>query len=193
MSQGLIPVEGSARLQAPELASPFPLIDQLPAMLAEDPFLQRMMPALDSVIAPVIAVMDCFEAYLDPWTAPMDMVQFVGSWMLSQQLEEDESESARRARVATAAQRYRFGGTTKCIEDTLVPREARRVRITDSGGVIVSEVATDRAQWPAPLPAQVLVEFEPLDHHDSTAIERVRRIVRRIVPAHVAVEVVDSL
>ena len=73
----------SNRRLIPGLGTPFPLIDQLPAILAEDEFLQRMLPALDEVLAPIVNVLDSFDSYLDPWIAPTDMVRYLGSWVLA--------------------------------------------------------------------------------------------------------------
>ncbi len=53
------------------LPSPRPIGALLPAVLQEDEFCQRMMGALDEVLAPLFTTLDCFDSYLDPgWPRP---------------------------------------------------------------------------------------------------------------------------
>lgn len=164
------------------LRTPFPLINAVPPMLAEDAFVQRMLPGLDEVIAPIISTMDCFPAYLDPGTAPMDMVRYVASWLFPQ-IDEEWGEDALRHSLATAVSRSGWRGTARGLEMALVPYEASSVTIEDSGGVSVSSTASDPADWPDAPEARVTVKFTPAGS-DPEDVERVAKVIRTLVPAH---------
>ena len=65
-------------------------------MLAEDPVVQLLLGALDEVLAPIISVLDCFDAYLDPRLAPLDFVDYMSSWLLVSQVEYGGKKPAER-------------------------------------------------------------------------------------------------
>lgn len=176
----------SDRRLVPGLTSPFPLIDQVPALFAEDAFLQRMLPALDEVIAPIISVLDCFYAYLDPQTAPPDMVRYLGSWLLAFYPME-ANEDTLRFLVSTAVARARWRGTAEALREYLVPREVRSVTIDDPGGTFVSAYATDPEQWPPTPEPRVVITCE-LWTDEDVAPARIDRLVRVLIPAHVYYE-----
>jgi len=178
----------SNRRLIPGLGTPFPLIDQLPAILAEDEFLQRMLPALDEVIAPIINVLDSFDSYLDPWVAPTDMVRYLGSWMLAVAPLE-ENEQALRYLVSTAVERSRWRGTAHALEQFLVPHEVQSVMIEESGGVFVSTRSTDPAMWPDSSVPRVRVSCV-LWSQTAPDVAKVERFVRMLIPAHVALDLV---
>jgi phage tail-like protein len=54
------------------MPSPYPLIEYLPAVFAEDRFLVRWTAAMDDVLAPIVNIIDCLPAYVDPRLAPED-------------------------------------------------------------------------------------------------------------------------
>jgi phage tail-like protein len=164
------------------LRTPFPLINAVPPMLAEDPFVQRMLPGLDEVLAPVISTIDCFPAYLDPATAPMDMVRYVGSWLFPH-IDEEWGEDALRHALATAVSRSGWRGTSRGLEMALVPYEASSVTIEDSGSVTVSSTATDPSTWPDAPEQRVTVRFTPAGD-DPDAEDRVAKVIRTLIPAH---------
>ncbi len=65
------------------LETPFPLIEAVPPMLAQDTFVQRMMPAFDEVLAPIISTLDCLDSYFDPAITPDDFLQYLSTWVNS--------------------------------------------------------------------------------------------------------------
>jgi phage tail-like protein len=170
------------RHMVPGARSPFPLEAQIPAMLAEDPLVCAFLRALDEVVAPAIQTMDCFDAYLDPRLAPPDMTAYIGSWVLAD-IDNVWDEAAIRDDVANAHQRASWSGTAHAIRTRLVPREATSVEIEDSGATLVSMTPTSSADWATSDGPTALVRI------DVTDIERIRSIVTRLVPAHVALEV----
>jgi phage tail-like protein len=59
------------------LGSPHPLGSGLPALYQEDDLAQRLLAALDEVLAPVISTLDNFDRYLEPSLAPLDFVEWL--------------------------------------------------------------------------------------------------------------------
>jgi phage tail-like protein len=92
------------------LPSPRPLIAQLPAAFQEDDFCQRMMAALDDVLAPLFTTLDCFDSYLDPKLAPEDFVDWLASWV---GVDIDETWTLERLRrlILDIVALYRIRGT----------------------------------------------------------------------------------
>ena len=65
----------------PGLASPHPIGGTLPGLYADDSFAQRLCEGLDELLAPVLATLDCLPAYLDPGTAPLDLLEWLAGWV----------------------------------------------------------------------------------------------------------------
>ena len=92
------------------LISPHPLADTLPALFQEDDFTQRFISAFDAALAPVFATLDNLPAYLDPWLAPEDFLNWLAGWF-GMALDESWSLDRRRGLVAKAFDFYRMRGT----------------------------------------------------------------------------------
>ena len=103
-------------------------------MLAEDPVVQLLLGALDEVLAPIISVLDCFDAYLDPRLAPLDFVDYMSGWLLVSQVEY-WTEETRRATLSSTVPRSKWRGTAKspflllCLFQCLkIPMQSHRSR-----------------------------------------------------------------
>ncbi len=92
------------------LISPHPLGESLPALYQEDDFTQRFVSAFDAALAPIFASLDNLPAYLDPWLAPEDFLEWLGGWF-GIVLDESWSTARRRALVSRAFEFYRLRGT----------------------------------------------------------------------------------
>lgn len=178
---------GAGRGVVPGLRSPFPLERQLPAMLADDQFTSRFLAALDEVIAPAISVIDCFDAYLDPLTAPTDMLRYMGAWLLAT-IDDAWTEDSLRRDVSDAHLRSKWGGTARGLRDRLMPHEVSALRIKESGSTIMSAVPTDPASWPEAPEPTVTLTITPRDK-GKQEVARVTRIALGLVPAHVSLKV----
>jgi phage tail-like protein len=127
---------------APEIGNPFPLSTFLPAVLQEDLLLDRLTAGLDDVLSPVIATLDCLDAYLDPAMTPPDFLGWLGTWVgldLPAAMPEDRS----RAAVANAAALHRRRGTVTGLRDLLTALLGVPVTVEDSGGISWSTTPTD--------------------------------------------------
>lgn len=164
-----------------DLPTPHPIGERLPAVYLEDDFTQRFTAALDTVLAPVFATLDCFAGYLDPRLAPPDFVDWLAGWV-ALGLDESWSQQQRRELVANAVELHRWRGTSRGLADHVRLLTGGEVEVADSGGCSSS----DRPGGPLPGsgPPRVLVRvWVP----DPDAVDRVRldTAVAEAVPAHV--------
>lgn len=172
------------------LGTPFPLINAVPPMLAEDPFVQRMMPAFDEVLAPIINTLDCFPYYLDPSIAPMDMVTYMASWLFPS-YEDQLSEEGLRHALATVVERSGWRGTKRGVIEALETFQLASIDIQDSGGTIVGGTPSDPTTWPEVAAPAVTVTCV-MGPNSSLNESQIRAVMRFLVPAHVLVSVVVS-
>lgn len=115
------------------LATPHPIAERLPALYQDDDFTLRFVGALDEVLAPVFAVLDSLDSYLDPWVAPPDFVDWLASWV-ALTLDEGWSTEQRRELVAHAVTLHRGRGTARGLAVHIGVVTGGQVEIEESGG-----------------------------------------------------------
>lgn len=172
----------------PGAHSPFPLGHQVPAMLADDPMIRAFLAGLDEVWAPIVTTLDCFYAYLDPGTAPVDMVAFLGSWIRADVADAWNEESVRRD-VAQAQRLFSMAGTAYAIRERIVPRDAESVEIDDPGATLTSAMPTDPQDWTDPGDPTVRIRVHARGELTDARVERIRSIIADLAPAHVVLDV----
>jgi phage tail-like protein len=163
-----------------ELHSPHPIGTQLPALYAEDDFIQRFVSAFDVALAPVFATLDCLPSYLDPQLAPEDFLDWLATWV---GLETDESWTIERRRdlVRKAVDLHSIRGTRRGIIEHVRLVTGGEVDITESGAAAWSR----RPQTKLPgsdRPALHVVVRVP----DPSTVNQTRldALVSAIKPAH---------
>lgn len=171
----------------PELENPHPMRLSLPALYQEDDFTTRFVSAFDTVLAPLIATLDCVDAYFDPSLAPLDLVAWLSTWV-GLELDENWSDSQQRRLVAAAVELASWRGTRRGLVELLriyagVDEDA--IEIEDSGGV-GSSPTPDGPIPGAPTNNLVVTVRTNGDEVDMT---RVERLVAMAKPAHVTHEV----
>jgi len=184
-----------------QLLNPHPLAETLPGVYrdawiderrrtAREPFGTRFISALDTVLAPVLATLDNFVAYLDADTAPEDFLAWLGEWVAAS-VDAGWSEDRRRAFVGQAAELYRRRGTAAGLRDHVQIHTGGTVEIIDNGGSSWS--AKPDAKLPGS-PEPVVVVRVIVD--DPTAIDKTKleAMVHASKPAHVVhrVEIVGT-
>jgi phage tail-like protein len=177
MSRGLVP----------GLPSPYRIAEFLPAVYQEDdPFVLRFTAGLDDVWAPVLATLDCLDAYLDPHLAPEDFLAWLADWV-GAVVDETTPLALRRAAVARAAALHRDRGTPAGLRDVVELLTGGEVEVLDSGGTAWS--ATPDATPPgesAPW-LRVRVVIEAAGEESRSALRSaVEAAVAAAKPAHVA-------
>jgi len=170
------------------LISPHPLGDTLPALFQEDAFTQRFVSAFDAALAPIFATLDNLPAYLDPWLAPADFLEWLGSWF-GLALDETWSVERRRALLANAFEFYRMRGTAKGLKAQVEIFTGGAVDIIDTGAVATSTAAGEAL--PGSPNFAVLVRVT-VDDPSTINATRLDALVLAAKPAHVThkVEVV---
>jgi phage tail-like protein len=159
-------------------------------VLQEDEFLQRFVGAFDDGLAPVLATLDCLTAYVDPWLAPQDFLDYLAAWV-GVELDDAWTLAQRREIVAGAALVHRRRGTARGISDAVRLAVGGEVDVTESGG----------ARWSAAPGSELPGEQVPALHvrvtvADATTIDvrRLDAVVAAVKPGHVphTVEVVTG-
>ena len=172
---------------ASTLTSPFPLIGYVPAMLAEDPFLQRMLDGLDHVLGPMIVQIDCLAEYLDPHLTTRSMLEYLGFW-ISAQLLPDMTDDEVRKSVLLARRLNALRGTVSGIHAWAQHVGLGEIDVEDSGGVTLSTEVSDPSTWPAAAAPKITVTL-PKSAMDAELFERVEEGLRGLVPAGTIIEV----
>lgn len=185
----------SRRAAVPGLASPAPFLDRLPALYADSDFARRFVAAFDDVLAPVFAVLDCLQAYLDPWLAPPDFVAMLGRWTAAdtdglQPASQPASPAGRRL-VAEAVASHAARGTIRGLTERLSRVFGVDAEVSDNGGVSWS--ATAAGPLPGADELYLRVRIRSADP-DTLPLLRIRTLIEADRPAHVPVriEVVDA-
>lgn len=85
-------------------------LDYLPPIYEEHPFLGQFLLAFEAMFAPIEQMVDNFDLYLDPCTAPEFFLDQLAAW-IGLTLDEKWPSEQRRALLAEAAELYRRRGT----------------------------------------------------------------------------------
>lgn len=115
------------------LASSAPIGAMLPAVFADDDLAQRFVGGLDEVLAPVLNVLDCLDAYFDPALTPLDFAQWLSTWV-GAETDGTEPEARLRAAVAAAARLHRVRGTRRGLSEAVRLAFGVDPEISESGG-----------------------------------------------------------
>ena len=163
------------------LISPHPLGESLPALYQEDDFTQRFVSAFDAALAPIFAALDNFPAYLDPWLAPEDFLEWLGGWF-GIVLDESWSPTRRRALVSRAFEFYRMRGTASGLKEQVEVLTGGSVDLHETGGVSTSTTAG--AALPGSPNFALLVRVT-VDDPGTINLARLDALVMAAKPAHV--------
>ena len=165
------------------LPSAVPLAAGLPAVLQEDPFLQKFLRAFDDALAPVFTTLDGLDAYVDPRLAPEDFLKWLADWV-GVRLDESWSTPQQRNVVAHAASIHRRRGTLQGVADAvrLAVGGVIDVEVEDSGGTAWS--STPGAELPGQAAALLHVRVHAAAPGDIN-VRRLEGIITAVKPAHV--------
>lgn len=167
-----------------------PISAGLPALYADDDFVQRFTGALDEVFAPVVGSLDNMAAYLDPRLAPPDFLPWLGQW-LGIPIERlggtsvDDVDALREV-LGTAADLGARRGTAGALADEVRQSTGAGVTVADSGGVSWSEHPGSPPPGNARPAVAVRVRSAGDKPLDKTLVQA---LVARAVPAHLPVTV----
>jgi phage tail-like protein len=94
------------------------LLQYLPAIYAEDPFMHQFLRIFEAIWAPLDRQVDQLHAYFSPQLTPPELLPWLGGW-LDLVLDENWPEARRRALIARAADLYARRGTAGALRDYL--------------------------------------------------------------------------
>jgi phage tail-like protein len=165
-------------------AGPVPVGSQLPAVYRDyDPHMMRFTTALDAVLAPCWLSIECFDAYLDPSMSPTDFVEWLAHW-IGVVVDDNWRPDQLRRLISRAAELYKWRGTRDGIADLVEAYTGLKPDVTDSGGTTISTTAGSIAPGSGTPAVQVRIEGSTLSEDEH---ERLERLLRSSVPAHVAI------
>jgi phage tail-like protein len=141
----------------------------LPAIYQESDFGMRFIGGLESLLDPIVAVLDGLPAHFDPDHAPRDILNLLAAW-LGVDLDESQELKHQREMVRRAADLGRRRGTVSGIELALeLSFPGVPLRVEDQGGVRWS--LEDRPVE-APPPSFVVYCDKPVAEETQAAIAR---------------------
>lgn len=168
--------------QGTPLLSPHPLGATLPGIYQEDVLVQRLCAALDAVLAPDIVMLDCFPAYLDPATAPPDLLDMLAAWV-GLPAARHLPVNHRRALIQRAARLHTWRGTPGAIAALVQAASGFAVELEESGGAGWSQDAgTPLPGWETPgLVVRLRTGGAAID---ARTRELLTQLLELVVPAH---------
>jgi len=132
----MVRLSTGSRETPPVASSRAYLRNSLPAMYQDGDFGMRFVGALESVLDPIVAVLDALPAHFSPDHAPRDVLSLLASW-LGVELDESQPLRDRRELVRQAAEISRRRGTPRGLELALkLAFPALPLRVEDNGSVI---------------------------------------------------------
>ncbi|MFI2228716.1 phage tail protein [Nocardia testacea] len=172
------------------LPSARPLGETVPAVYQQDWYTQQLCAAFDELLAPVFTTLDSFDAYLDPSTAPEDMLGWLAGW-IGLTFVGRETEARRRDLVRAGVRTLAARGTARSVREAVAAVFDVEPEIEESGGIVASTTpGTPSPGNPHPLLTVRLVVT------DRSAIDerRLDALVDAVKPAHIPhhVEVVTA-
>lgn len=179
LGRGLPAAAGSPNGSVPPVASARRYLRAgLPAVYQEGDFGMRFVAALETLLDPVVGLLDGLHHHFDPDLAPRDVLGLVSAW-LGVELEETWPEATMRDFVHQAAELARRRGTRAGLELALrIAFPNLPLRVEDHGGVVT---ALDPAELPpAAAPQFVVYCDQPLDQPAVLA-----RMIEYMKPVHV--------
>ena len=164
----------------PGLASPYPIGQTLPGVFQGDSFTQRWCSAMDEVVAPVITTLDSFSAYLDPATAPEDLLPWLAGWM-GIALDGHQSAERQRELVQIGVELLQWRGTARGVRAAVRALFDIEPELSESGGTAQS------TQTGTPLPGSdrpdLLVRLR-VPNPEEFDVRRLDALVEMAKPAH---------
>jgi phage tail-like protein len=152
----------------------------LPAIYQEGDFGLRFVGALETLLDPILALLDSLDSHITPELAPGDILWLLGSW-LGVELDESWAEDRRRELVRSAADLARARGTRHGLELELkIAFPHLPLRVEETGGVFA---ATDPSKLPpVEEPGFVVYCDTPLTEPEQASVARA---IEHLKPIHI--------
>jgi phage tail-like protein len=174
----------------PGPANPLAVAAQLPGVYQGEYVVEMFCGALDEVLAPVVLTLDSLPAYLDPQTAPSDMLTWLAGWVGIDVIGAP-SVAEQRDLVRDGAEMLRWRGTARGLRAAIRLETGLDADITETGASDWS--SSPGAELPGEAGNRVIVRVTAADP-DLVDVARIEEIVAGCTPASVGsrVEVVAT-
>ena len=150
----------------------------LPAVYQEGDFGMRFIGALETLLDPIVAVLDGLPAHFSADHAPRDVLDLLSAW-LGVDLDESQSPQQRREMVRRAAELGRRRGTKHGVELALsLAFPKLPLRVEDPGGV---RTAPPEGGMNAPAPSFIVYCDKPIPEETQAAVAR---CIEQYKPVH---------
>jgi len=131
----MVQLASGSRETPPVASSRAYLRGGLPALYQDGDFGMRFVGALESVLDPIVAIIDALPAHFNPDHAPRDLLNLLSAW-LGIEVDESQPLPERRRLVREAAELSRRRGTVRGLELALhLSFPGVPLRVEDNGGV----------------------------------------------------------
>jgi phage tail-like protein len=164
----------------PSASSRLLLRNTLPAIYQEGDFGLRWLGALETVLDPIVALLDSMPSHISPEIAPRDILRLLAAW-LGVELDEGWPEERLRELVHNAANLSRKRGTKKGLELSLqIAFPHLPLRVEETGAVVY---ATEAEKLPKSEPPGFVVYCDqPLEEAEQASVARA---IEHMKPVHV--------
>ena len=152
----MVQLASGSRETPPVASSRAYLRGGLPALYQDGDFGMRFVGALESVLDPIVAIIDALPAHFNPDHAPRDLLNLLSAW-LGIEVDESQPLPERRRLVREAAELSRRRGTVRGLELALqLSFPGVPLRVEDNGGVTWGDADTAlvSSRWPKVPPWQ---------------------------------------
>jgi phage tail-like protein len=175
----LVQLSSGSKETPPSASSRAYLRDGLPSMYADGDFGMRFVGALETLLDPIVAMLDALPEHFDPDYAPRHILNLLSAW-LGVDLDESRAIAVQREVIRRAAELGQRRGTKGGLELALslafpdVP-----LRVEDDGGVIWESGAKVESK-----PPQFVVYCDKPVTEDVQAA--IARCIEQFKPVHTA-------
>ena len=150
----------------------------LPAVYQDGDFGMRFIGALETLLDPIVAVLDALPSHFSADHAPRDILDLLSAW-LGVELDESQAPQQRREMVRQAAELGRRRGTKRGVELALsLAYPGLPLRVEDPGGV---RTAPPEGGMDAPAPSFIVYCDKPIPEETQAAVAR---CIEHVKPVH---------
>lgn len=158
--------------------------EQLPGVLASDPFLQRLLRIFEDVANTVRWPADHLEHYVSAALAPLEFVSWLGKW-LNLEIDTSWSEERQRNFVRDAGPLFVDRGTVRGLKGFLeaATNAQSEIVVEDTGSVHIRQdwSATSMVTEVTRGEVRIMMHRSDIDTRDK--VDEVNRLIRLLVPA----------
>jgi phage tail-like protein len=163
------------------LESPRPLLDTMPLVYQVDPLAENLCASCDEVLAPIFATLDCLTAYLDPRTAPSDMLDWLAGWVGVTPSGQPEP-ARKREMIIAGIGLLPWRGTLRGVREAVSAACNGDVEVIESGAATAS---TTPNSTPGGRRIPILVVRVTVDAETDVDKQDLDELVDSVKPAHI--------